>query len=341
MVTIKEIAERSGVSIATVSKIINGKDKHISEETRRRVKDVLRDTGYVSNAIARGLKIRKTFTLGYVLPDITNPFFAGLARGIEDLARERDYSVIMCNTDNDPEIEERSIKLFKSHKVDGILCSNIVSSNIGERGVQYYRDLLGDIPTVFLDHVGLDSDVTRFGYVQVDSLNAIYKGTKALLDAGCKRVACITASQMESSMRINGYYAALEEAGIARDNRIVYVNDFSLETGTVGIRKIMENDPTIDGLMCGNDMIAVGAIGYLNKIGVQIPEQIKIVGIDNIPISEHVTPKLTTVAQPIYEMGWEAANMLVNYIEDGIPLFTKTFEAHLIERETLKLQNVN
>lgn len=328
------------MSVATVSKIINGKDKHISEDTRQRVKAILQKAGYVSNAVARGLKTGKTFTLGYILPDITNPYFAGLARGIEDLARERGYSVVVCNTDNDPEIEERSLKLFKSRMVDGIIFSHVLLADFPGSVFGRYLDILGDIPTVFLDrnvHLDTESRSGSCGNVYVNGMDAIYKGTMALIRAGCKKIACISAREDVEDARTNGYYAALKQEGFARDDRIVYLDDFSILTGVAGMQKIMEADATVDGLICGNDMIALGAMSYLNKHAIRIPEQIKIVGMDDIPFSGHVSPPLATIAQPIYEMGREAANMLVNYIEDGVPLGTRIFDAQLIERETLKV----
>lgn len=336
MVTIREIADMADVSIATVSKIINGKDQHISDATRARVKKILNDTGYVSNTLARGLKTRKTFTLGYIVPDITNPFFAGLARGIEYAAREQDYSVIMSNTDNNARVEERSVKLFKSKMVDGIIFSRAFSEEFVESQWEYYHAILEDTPTVFLDRDITHLEEGRFGFVYGNCEEGMYVATKLLFEKGCRKIACISGGEKYAYPRIRGYYRAMWEVGLETNQRTFFEGDYTIATGAQGIARILSNEPGVDGLVCGNDMIAIGAINYLKEKGISVPDQIQVIGMDNIPFGEYFSPKLTTIEQPMYEMGLEAANMLINHIEHDIPLFTRVFDAGLIERETVK-----
>ena len=333
MVTIKDVAEQAGVSIATVSKILNGADMIISEATRCRVRNIINESGYISNSIARGLKLRKTYTLGFILPDITNPYFSEIARGIEDTARHHQYSVIFCNTDDTLNIEQRTLELFKSKMVDGIIFSHVLSG-----AEKYDLSSVGDTPFVIIDRC-MNQEAKRnlgaYGEVYVNTAEAIYDATMRLFQSGCRNIACITAVEGEKYSRYNGYRKALTDKNIVYAEELVYLNEFSVKTGVDGMKAILNVRTDVDGVVCGNDLIAIGVLDVLRERQIAIPEQIRVIGMDNILFSNFTVPRLSTIAQPAYEMGKAAADMLINHIEYHMPLYAKTFAHSYVARETV------
>lgn len=332
MVTIKEIAKEANVSIATVSKIINGLDSNISENTIQRVKKIITESGYVPNSVARGLRTKITNTLGFILPDIANPYYSEIARGIEDVAIRKDFSVIFCDTDDTLENENRSINLLKSKMVDGIIFSRVLE-NIRENDNE--NKVGSNIPVVIVDRVISDSIPDNYGRVYVDVKKTIYHSTKKLAEAGCKNIAIISKKWDNKSNRYYGFIEALNELGLKHNKSREYLRGFDIDTGYTGIKNILATGIEVDGVVCGNDLIAIGVLDALNEMKVKVPERIKIIGLDNIYFANYTNPKLSTMEQPTYEMGKAAANMLIDYIIDGVPMSTQIFEHRYIERETI------
>ena len=336
MVTIRDVAKASGVSIATVSKVINGRDQHISEETRERVRSAILKCGYISNSIARGLKTKKTFTIGFLLPDISNPFFGSVSRGVQDEASKRGYSVIVCNTDGNVNAEIKSLELLESKMVDGIIISRILADVNSELYEEKYPDLFKRIPTVVLDDGTTLDMADDCGRVLINAEKAIYEGTCALIEAGCKRIAYISEQGNGGYRRSLGYLRALNERGMAINDELIVMKDYSIQGGKEAMESLLQAGIDVDGIICGNDMIAIGVLSILKRCDISVPEQIKIIGMDNIPFSEHIVPSLSTMAQPMHEIGTAAADMLINAIEEEAPLYIKMFEAKLVERETFQ-----
>ena len=203
----KQIADLAGVSTATVSKIMNGRDRYISEETRKRVLDLVTAYDYKPNALAKGLKVRKTSTIGFILPDISNPFFPEIARGIEDVAKSLDFAVVFCNTDNDVDRERECVTFLQSKMVDGL----IFTRSLRESSFQQY--LAGNIPIVVVDR-GIDIESPDIGKIFIDTRSAIHDSTALLLDRGCRRVGFISAMHGSMQDRYEGYCSALAERGL-------------------------------------------------------------------------------------------------------------------------------
>lgn len=325
MITIKEIAQLAGVSSATVSKVINGKDEYISETTRQRVLDIVEREGYIPNGIAKSLRMKNTKTIGLIMPDVMNLFFAELARGAEDAAEKKGYSVILCNTDNKGSKEERYIKILQEKKVDGIIMT--AAENSAAKSLERCNT-----PIVLVDRdIELDREIGR---ITVDNEKGAYMATKFLIEKGCSNIAYISSKlwSKPSAERLQGYKRALRENGMKFKEDITYYKNFRTETGYLGILNVIEKDKTIDGIFCGNDLIAIGAINALKEKGIRIPEDVKVVGFDNISICDFLSPPLTTVKQPIYEMGEEAIKMLIDIINNRSTSLNKVLNPTLIKR---------
>lgn len=325
MITLKEIAKMAGVSSATVSKVINGKDEHISENTRQRVLDIVEREGYIPNGVAKSLRMQNTKTIGLIMPDVMNLFFSELARGIEDAAEKRGYSVILCNTDNKGAKEEKYIKILQEKKVDGIIIT-AAENSAGE----FLKRCT--IPVVLVDRdIELDR---KLGCITVDNEKGAYIATNFLIKKGCKNISYISSNKLSrpSTERLSGYKQALMENGIEFQEDITYFNNFKTETGYLGVLNVFKKNKTVDGIFCGNDLIAIGAIKALKERGIRVPEDVKVIGFDNISICDYLDPPLTTIKQPIYEMGEEAINMLIDIIEKRSTSLNKVLEPILIER---------
>ncbi|NLX62705.1 MAG: LacI family transcriptional regulator [Tissierellia bacterium] len=322
--TIKEIAELANVSTATVSKVLNGKDQNISEATRKRILEIAERVNYRPNRIAKSLKLKKTYTIGLIVPDIKNLYFSEMAKGIEDAAEKKGYSVILCNSDNNMDKEEKYINILQEHMVDGIILTT-AENNIDV----YFKD--GQVPIVLLDR-NVNSDL-NIGRILVDNEEGGYIATKHLIDKGCKNIAFISSinKNYSSYYRFIGYRKALLESGYKVNDQLIYTGSFSIETGYKGTLELLKNGE-VDGIFCGNDYIAIGAIKALKGKNIKVPHEIKIVGFDDILIAQYMEPPITTIRQPIYDLGREAVNMLVSIIDKKDTEMTRILKTELVER---------
>lgn len=322
--TIKEIAELAGVSTATVSKILNDKDQDISEATRKRVLDIVERVGYIPNGIAKSLRMKNTKTIGIIMPDVMNLFFSELARGVEDAAEKKGYSVILCNSDNKESKEEKYIQILQEKMVDGIILT--ASENSVKRSLSRRK-----IPMVLLDRdISTDEKVGR---ITVDNEEGTYNATKLLIEKGCKNIGFISSNKntKSSAQRLKGYENAILGNKINLDKNKIFLQNYTIETGYKGTVSLLEKT-NIDGICCGNDLIAIGVIKALKERGIKVPEDVKVIGFDDISISKYMDPPLTTIRQPIYQMGEEAVKMLIGIIEGKEMNLIKVFSTKLIER---------
>lgn len=321
---IKEIARLAGVSSATVSKVINGKDEQISATTKERVWRIVKREGYIPNGIAKSLRVKNTKTIGIIMPDVMNLFFSEIARGIEDAAEKRGYSVILCNSDNKADKEEKYFQILQEKMVDGIILT------ASEGNVKKYMEKR-HLPMVLLDRdIPADSKVGR---IVLDNEEGAYIATNFLIKKGCKNIVFISAraTGKSSVQRLNGYKKAILEKDFASDENKMFLRGYTIETGYDGIMDLIHRTE-IDGVVCGNDLIAIGAINALKECGKSVPEDVRVIGFDDISISKYMDPPLTTIQQPIYKMGEESVNMLVDMIEKRETNLTKILSSELIER---------
>lgn len=311
-ITIKDIAHMAGVSITTVSKIINKKDEDISDKTREKVLKIIDDYNYMPSALATGLVTKKTKTIGLLLPDISNAFFAELARGVEDGANCEGYNVILCNTDDDSDKEIQYLNVLKVKHVDGIIFLSAALSNHNEIKELNHKGF----PLVVLDRA---LDVENMMTVYLDNIMGGYIATKHLAEFGHKKIGCITGPLKNklAKHRFDGYKKALDEMHINLKEHFVYEGNFKTKSGETGGRELIKAGAT--AIFACNDMMAYGVYKAIQEQDMKIPQDISVVGFDDIFISEILAPPLTSVKQPTYEMGIMSAAMLIKSIK-GIQL---------------------
>ncbi|MHC1724337.1 MAG: LacI family DNA-binding transcriptional regulator [Aminipila sp.] len=332
-ITIKEIAAEAKVSIATVSMVLNKKDKKISESTREKILYIAQKYNYTPNTMARSLITKQTYTIGLVIPDIVNPFFPEIARGVEDKSSEFGYSVIYCNTDDKIKREDKYINVLTEKMVDGIIFAHSSDRQMGFDSLDKCK-----VPIILIDRDYDNRNV--IGRVLVENKEGAYMATSYLLDRGYKNIAYIAGSITTATAigRLEGYNQALTDRNIALKNNLIKVGEYKMQWGIEAVEQLLNENEPIDGIFCGNDLIAIGAIKRLKERGLIVPEDVGIVGFDDIYLASLVEPPLTTVKQPNYEMGYRAAELLIKNIEK-IRLDTIKYENNedLVKENTLLL----
>ncbi|KNF09745.1 ribose operon repressor [Gottschalkia purinilytica] len=330
-VTIKDIAKLANVSTTTVSRVINNKYEGVGEETRKRILDLVKELGYQPNALARSLVTKRTSSIGLIIPDIINPFFPDLARGVEDIASKEGYSVILCNTDDDPDKEKKYISLLNEKRVDGIIFTG-ASTHSHEHILELIKS---GVPVILMDR-RIDYENT-FG-VFIENFKGGYDATNYLISLGHKKIGCITGplNTKESEERFNGYKKALKEAGIDFNEDLVIESNYKITGGADAATELLEKQ-NVTAIFAFNDMMAYGVYKAAKLLGLKIPDDISVIGFDDVQISQILEPELTTVKQPIYDMGAESAKMLITRIK-GKKIKKKIikFKTELIIRESTK-----
>ncbi|MFC4410635.1 LacI family DNA-binding transcriptional regulator [Chungangia koreensis] len=321
--TIKDIAKKAGVSITTVSRVLNRKEEGMSAQTREKVLRVIEELEYQPNRLARGLVTKQSKLIGLIVPTISNPFFPELCRGAEDEANKYGYSLVICNSDASAEKEERYIKILKEQQVDGIILSSqsgLSSASLDRHSKNLHYVLLDrmereKVPGVFLEN-------EEGGYL----------AGQHLIQLGHKKMACITGPESikNSRDRLKGFKRALKEVGL--EPTIIREGDFSLESGYSHAKEILENE-NVSAIFTCNDLMACGVYRAAHEMGVGIPQDISVIGFDDIPLISALIPKLTTIRQDTYMMGRKSAELLIQQIEHGKTDFT-IFSPTLVVRES-------
>lgn len=327
--TMKDIAAEAGVSITTVSKILNNVDMHISEATREKVLGLVRQYHYVPNEIAKGLRSKSSNTIGVITYDIADPFVAKIVIGIESVCKANGISVLICNTESEETSELDNLRFLSSKMVDGIIFLRSLSTK-NEKLVSQFK-----IPIIVVDRE-FSLNIPDMGMIDSNSLEAAYKATELLVNKGCRAISYIgPSSDTRSSIRVEGYINALKDAGRQVNEDLMYQNGgFACETGMNGVASLFSGE-CIDGVVCANDLIAAGVLLALSKKGLLVPEDVKVTGIDNISISQYLNPPLTTVDLHGYEVGTECAGMLIARIRDNVPLGKKPISSEIVMRESV------
>ncbi|MGD1820215.1 MAG: LacI family DNA-binding transcriptional regulator [Pleomorphochaeta sp.] len=309
-VTLKSIACEAGVSTTCASNILNGKTREYSDATIKKIKDIAKDRNYIPNSIARSMKTNSTMSLGLVLPDITNPYYPELAKAIEATAFEYGYNIIYINTDDNFEKEKQAFKLLYERMVSGIVyVPSFISSNSD-------LDILSDnIPIVMVDRDYETKGVK--GIVSSNDYLGAYEATKYLIEKGKKRICFISGEKRSDQIsdRILGYKKALKDNGIKFSDSLLIEGDYTSEFGYESTNTFIDNIE-FDAIFAASDIIAVGALKALNEKNIKVPDDVSLLGYDNIYYSGYTNPPLTTVEQPKYEMGVKAVKMLINIINN-------------------------
>lgn len=324
MATIKDVAALAGVSFTTVSHVVNN-TRRVNAETRKRVEEAIRATRYVPSAVARSLKHRTTRTIGVLVPTVTNPYFAELARGIEDVCAAAGYSVILCNSDDDPRKQREYLRVLMEKRVDGIIISSAGPDTA-------LIDALGEsaLPVVMVDR---PTESIQADQVQVDHEEGAYLATKHLLDLGHRRIACISGPSALSvtAGRLAGFRRALREAGVPEASARVVEGDFTSPGGYRAARELLTTGERPTAIFASNDLMGIVALRAAAELGIPVPKALSVIGFDNIELSRYVYPALSTVGQSIRQLGEIAASTLLENLNDGFARHSdKEFQARRI-----------
>lgn len=308
MATIKDVARLAGVSTTTVSHVIN-ETRYVSDELRARVLAAMEELNYRPNVLARGLRRGETKTIGLVVPDNSNPFFAEVTRIVEDIGFENGYSVILCNSDGNLEKEAAYVNVLIAKQVDGVI---FIAA--GSKYEHLHELATAGIPVVVADR---DIPQTLADVVLVDNEQGGYDATRYLLSLGHRRIACIAGPSdlTPSADRVHGYRRALGEFGVPIEEKWIVPGDFRYQGGEAAIAELLRLDEPPSAVFACNDVMAIGALRAVRSAGLQVPGDVSIVGFDDIPLASAVSPALTTVAQPIVELATLAAQLLMSRIQ--------------------------
>lgn len=328
--TLQDIAEYANVSRTTASMVLNDKKINVSKETRSRILEAAKKLNYIPNSFARSLSTKKSYTIGFIVPDIENPFFAEMAKAIETEAEKQGYSLILCNTFNSSKKEEEYVRLLISKLVDGVI---IVVNGKKNNAMTLLKS--NEVPFVIVDrHVEDEEDING---VFCDNEEGIGLGIDYLINKGYKNIAFVGATQSEVRLnsRIKFFEKISKEINIFNES-LLEEDEISLQGGIKATERLMSKNNNIDAIFYSSDVMAIGGIKSLIRKGLKIPEDIGILGYDNIGICDYIEPELTTVAQPIYNMGKEAFNLLINVINNKQEENIVLLKPYLVERKTVK-----
>ncbi|MGD8192299.1 catabolite control protein A [Brevibacillus ginsengisoli] len=309
-ITIYDVAREAGVSMATVSRVVNG-NPNVKPTTRKKVLAAIERLGYRPNAVARGLASKKTTTVGVIIPDISSMFFSELARGIEDIATMYKYNIILCNSDQRLEKELQLINTLLEKQVDGLL---FMGGEVKEDHLQALST--ASVPVVLAATRDADNVLPS---VTIDHFQAAYDATKLFIDEGHKRIAMITGpanDPLGGLVRFEGYKKALEDAGIPFHEALVANGNYMYKTGLSHMNDFLKLSEPPTAVFAASDEMAIGAIHAVQDAGLRVPQDIEVMGYDNVRLAEMVRPRLTSVVQPMYDIGAVAMRLLTKYMNN-------------------------
>ncbi|EOD00843.1 LacI family DNA-binding transcriptional regulator [Caldisalinibacter kiritimatiensis] len=317
-ITIKEIAEMAGVSKATVSRVLND-SKYVSPEIYSRVMKVIEETGYKPSFIARSLVNKKTKVVGLLIPDISNPFYSELVKGMVEVANKYDYNILLCNSFFNQKKEMDFLKLLWEKEVEGIIFMTHEITNKHRKFFEKYTR-----PTVTVNRKFWGFDIPN---VDIDNFLAGYDATEYLVKQNHHRIAIVRAPLSDETAgveRYEGYKKALEDYGIDFDEKLVKEGNFKADTGYKAMEDLLELDSPPTAVFCVNDEMACGVINCVVEKGLKVPEDISVVGFDDIPLASMFIPSITTIRQPIYDMGALSMELMYKMIK-GEKVESKTY----------------
>ena len=312
MPKLKDVAERSGVAVGTASAVINN-NPWVSEETRRRVLEAIKELKYQPNQLARNLRTQKTNTIGVIAPDITNPFFTQIIRSIDALARQYGYVMMLCDSNENYQIGTETFNILLQKRVDGIiLIGGIVPK-------EELSKLLSDKHPVIVV-IEREYEIPNIATVIVDAVKGGYTATKHFLSLGYRHVGIITGPLGNefchgSIGRYKGYQMALEEYNISFNQSMVKQGDFTFDGGYRAMKQFLEETPQARAIFVSNDLMAIGAMEAIKEQGLRIPEDVALVGYDDIPEASYVSPALTTIQLPQKQLGHTAVETILTCLQ--------------------------
>ncbi|SAL68593.1 LacI family DNA-binding transcriptional regulator [Caballeronia humi] len=315
MATIKDVAAIAGVSFTTVSHVVNN-SRPVSADVRAKVERAIRELDYVPSAVARSLKARSTATIGLLVPNATNPYFAELARGVEDGCAKNGYCVFFCNSDDDPAKQRNYLRVLQEKRIDGLVIASAGEDAVLAQSLAHSRE-----PLVIVDRniEGISADL-----VQIDHEKGAYLATKHLLQLGHSEIGCITGpvSTAVSAMRVHGFIRAMAERGIEIEPNAIVESDFSATGGYAAASQLFDTLKPSAIFAC-NDMMGIGALRAAAERKISVPGDCSIIGFDDVELSRYTYPALSTVGQSVRALGEMAAQTLIDRIMGKIPTNTR------------------
>lgn len=324
--TIRDVARQAGTSVSTVSRVLTGQGP-VAEETRQRIADAIKTLGYQPNALARGLVQKRTFTIGVVLPDVANPFCAEVLRGMGDVAAAHRFHLLLVNADLSIAKEAEGIAVLREKQVDGLIYT---SGMVTENHHEIFRRL--GRPVVLAATFDPDGALPA---VLVDSRRGAQLAMDHLISLGHRRIGVVNGPQTDlvaGAPRWQGYQEAAQARGVTLAPQWVAEGDYKLESGYWAMDRILNQKEQPTAVVAASDLMAIGAVNAILDRGLRVPEDISVVGFDNIWLAGAVRPPLTTVAQPMYDMGAKAVALLAQAIAGQGEPATQWIQPHLVIR---------
>ncbi len=323
MISIREVARLAGVSPATVSRVMNG-TANVNTEKKQRVLRVIEETGFKPNELARSLYKQSSRIIGAIIPTNENPFFNELTRAVEAEAYAQGYRFMICNSDSDPEKEAESIRIMSQMKADGLV---VMANN-----ENIWKELKEcQLPVIVMDRQ--IEDHHELAHIQANHYEGGRLAAEHLLDCGCRNIVHMRGPQKYSSGRdrFRGYLDVCTKKGLSP----CYVDSsYDYQEGYEAARQLLHDYPDADGIIASNDITAVAAYKYLHGAGYRVPDDIQLIGFDDVNLSWQLTPELTTIRQPVSEMGRLAAQLIIDHVEGRETEREHVFDVELIQRET-------
>lgn len=319
--TMKDIARRTGLGLATISSYFNG--GNVREKNRIKIEEAIEELHYEVNEVARGLKTNATRTIGVVIPELNNTFCAEIITGMEDILRSHGYATIVCDCRTDKKLEQEAVEFLTRRRVDGI-----INMPVDEEGNHLKRFQKTGKPIVLIDRKiqGINCDS-----VLVDNKKAAEDAVRYFIERGHRNIGIIGGPEevFTAQERMAGYYKALESAGIPVSESLIWHGDYTIQGGVRGLEELVQNNPEMTAVFVTNYEMTMGAMIGVNELGIRIPEQLSMIGFDNLQFARACNPKLTIVAQPTDGIAREVAKVMLNHLENAGETFGELFSEKL------------
>lgn len=305
--TIRDVARRAGVSVTTASRVLSGSDHPVAAEVRERVLRAAQELDFTPNAFARGLSKREFHLVGLVIPDICDPYFVEIARGVEDVASQHGYMVVLCNTDREPSRERKYVEEFRAMRAGIILTG----------GAIHREAHLKELATHPAPVVVIGRHEIPYSSVQIDNVQGAMDATSHLIELGHRRIAFVGGPLISATAadRLEGFRRAMEQHNLPVDERLVVESDFTIEGGAASLLRLLEVSQPPRALFAANDQMAIAAMREARRQGLRIPRDLAIVGFNDIAMATHVEPPLTTIHLSLCRIGEIAADLLLRQVK--------------------------
>lgn len=331
--TMKDIARRTGLGLATISSYFNG--GNVREKNRIKIEEAIEELHYEVNEVARGLKTNATRTIGVVIPELNNTFCAEIITGMEDVLRSHGYATIVCDCRTDKKLEREAVEFLTRRRVDGI-----INMPVDEEGNHLERFQKTGKPIVLIDRKiqGINCDS-----VLVDNKKAAEDAVRYFIERGHRNIGIIGGPEevFTAQERMAGYYKALESAGIPVSESLIWHGDYTIQGGVRGLEELVQNNPEMTAVFVTNYEMTMGAMIGVNELGIRIPEQLSMIGFDNLQFARACNPKLTIVAQPTDGIAREVAKVMLNHLENAGEtsgeLFSEKLETEIIAGKSVRV----